>query len=164
MENLGIENVESIFDIFPALVNHNEPLTIDNVKSRLLTNKEITEDELDDSYYSVKARGDLVTIINHPIWYHPKVHVIQSLVGYIDSDCTIMYALNEFHDLLQSTDPIKQLKFLVDTARAAEAAIIAMNQLPDDRRGQEVQYEQQQYENDEQSFWIFEVRSSGELY
>lgn len=149
MENLGFENVDTISDIFTALLNHNEPLTIDNAESRLRSIKEISDDEEIDS----DVLKELVSIVTHPIWNHPKVRAIQPLVEVIDDECPITYALNEFNDLLQRQNPVERLQTLITDAQNADKLVKEISNLSLE--------EQQQYHDYDPPVWIFSTRSSG---
>jgi hypothetical protein len=107
-EEFRLDSNEPVAPVLRALVDHAEPLTVSNAWSRLFVDE--GDDEDDDL-------EEIVNVLTHPIWSHPKAPAIKALAPVVDSECSMYMALNAFYELLKASDPIQELEKIISKAR-----------------------------------------------
>ena len=108
LEAFGLDSNEPVAPVLRALVDHTEPLTVSNAWGRLF----VEEKEIDWG----NDLEEIVNVLTHPIWSHPKAPAIKALAPVIDCECSMCHALDVFHELLNASDPIQELKNKVSKA------------------------------------------------
>lgn len=101
-----MDSEEPVAPVLRALVDHAEPLTVSNAWGRLFVDEENGNDENDDL-------EEIVNVLTHPIWSHPKAPAIKALTPVVDSYCSMYNALNAFYELLKSSNPIQELENII---------------------------------------------------
>lgn len=104
-EEFGLDSDEPVAPVLRALVDHAEPLTVSNAWGRLFVDEANGDDEND--------LEEIVNVLTHPIWSHPKAPAIKALTPVVDSECSMYNALNAFYELLKSSNPIQELEKII---------------------------------------------------